>query len=203
MIAGALAARTWRRRQRLPRRLGCCTTSARRSTTRSRGRTPSSAPISPSGWVAPRRSCTPSPPTTAKRSRRPSRRSSWRRPTPYPVPGQVLGGKWSRPTSSGWRRSKASPIPSMASKSLSPSRRGARSGFWSHPIDRRPGRGAAGARCLEEDRGESRVSRSDQGHGHSRNTSGRLRALALPHLFVRIEQSGVEEAPLRLLFALE
>ena len=43
--------------------------------------------------------------------------------------------------------------------------------------DRRPGRDAAGARRRQEDRGEPGVSGPDQGHGHPRDASGRLRTL--------------------------
>ena len=51
----------------------------------------------------------PSRRTTVKRSRRPSRRSSWRRRMPSPVPGLAPGVRWWRPTSSAWKRSRASP----------------------------------------------------------------------------------------------
>ena len=43
--------------------------------------------------------------------------------------------------------------------------------------DRRSGRGAPGARCRQEDRGEPRVSGADQGHGHPRNARRRLRTV--------------------------
>ena len=84
----------------------------------------------PAGPVG-RRSSMRSPLTTARKSRRPSRRSSWPRPTRSAGPGQVLAARWSRPTSSDSRRWKASRTRSTASRSRLPSRPGAKSGSWS------------------------------------------------------------------------
>ena len=53
------------------------------------------------------------------------------RRTPSAAPGRAPGARWSRPTSSAWRRSKGSPTPSTASRNRSPSRPAARCASWS------------------------------------------------------------------------
>ncbi len=80
-LAGADGHRAGRRTPSWPNGPACCTTWAKRSTTRWRARTRSSAPIWPGAMASPTRWCTSSRRTTTMSSSRRWSRSWWRPPT--------------------------------------------------------------------------------------------------------------------------
>ena len=82
---------------------------------------------------SPRRSSTPSRPTTTTSNRIRSSPCWSRPPTPSARPAPAPAARTSRTTSSAWRSWRPSPGPSPGSPAATPSRRAARSASWSSP----------------------------------------------------------------------
>ena len=130
-----IAAGDGRRRERRPARRRCCTTWARRSTTRSRARTPCSAPT----WRS-ASTCSPAvvhcieahhDEVEARRSRRSSCRSPTRSAAPAGRAPRDAGALHQAAGGAGG----ASRTPSRASRRRSPSRPGARCASSSSPSE--------------------------------------------------------------------
>ena len=170
-LAGIMAAELGARRRSSPSAPACCTTSARRSTTRSKGRTPSSAPTW-RGKYGETRSVVHAieahhedvePQTRRGRPRAGGRRDLRRR-------GPARAARRSRATSSASRSSRRSPSRSRASRSPTPSRPAARSASSSSRSEIDDGDAVLLARDIaQEDRARARVPRPDQGDGHPRD----------------------------------
>ena len=125
-------ARRRRRTSRGARR--CCTTSARRSTRRSRGRTRRSAPASPAATARARRSPTRSRPTTTRSSRARSRRSIVQAADASPAPGPGARGDIARGVRGAPARPRGARLaPRRASRRSTRCRPAARCGSWSIP----------------------------------------------------------------------